>query len=91
MDETGGIEEEAEEEEEEESGRSDYEVLVSDQGEDDRLDELLHIDSIGYVRAKKRIAAGVDRDQAPAKKQALEIKGEERGTQKGDARAPRST
>ena len=73
MDEAGNSEDEAEEEGEDDNSSSDHEVLVSDQDEEDRLDELLHIDWIGYVRAKEKIAAEVDRDQALARIQAEEM------------------
>ena len=56
--------------------RSSYEVLISDEDEEDRLDERLHVDSIAYVRERKRIAADVDRRQRPAKKQAVETRAE---------------
>ena len=59
--------EEPEQEEEEEDESSDYELLIADEDEDDRLDERLHIDGIGYVRERKRAAAEVDRNQVLAK------------------------
>ena len=48
--------------------------MFSDEDEEDRLDERLHIDSIAYVRDRKRIAAEVDRRQGPAKKRAVEVR-----------------